>query len=215
MPGRFSLDLLADACLAIEEEEAADLLRLPNVHMLLRKWAGWISKRRDSVYDLIIYHHRSTKPLENRWAFSEDVIDYDRISDLSERVQVFDVANLKRIKICGLPLADWPRLLNAFGPKNRLEQMDIDEFKIAYGTRLITPEFARLRTLSIERFCGVPQAETNVEINAENSQSMLVRFVAPVLYEVYLGLSIACLPATSSRTNLLNRPFSLPRQAKV
>ena len=97
--------------------------------------------------ELIIHHSNTARSLNNRWAFSAQVIDYKSVCNWKKPLEFYDLVQLKRVKICGLPASEMVDLLTNVLP-DTLEQMDIDAFRLFPGKSRFV--FDSLRILSIE-----------------------------------------------------------------
>ena len=140
--------------------------------------------------EVIIHEQNSVKPLNNRWAFTSNVIDYASVYDWSKPLNIVELSKVRRIKICGLRRVRLAELLPAL--PSALEQLDIDTFSLFRG-KAIRLEFVSLRTLSIEAFKTVEPTETGEDLEIPGGMA-IVRLEAPSLREIYLGEHLKPLP---------------------
>ena len=163
--------------------------------------------------DLIIYHYETTQPLQNRWAFSSEVVDYSLVQDLSETLyetayvlQRDQLARLKRVKICGAPCGQLTSLLTGLSIfSNGLEQIDID--KITRSSLHLTFQFVSLITLSIGFEMPFEGAVTEMRRSVE--------FDAPALRKLYLGESLSNSLQVISDLIFRNLPSQVPTQSST
>ena len=143
------------------------------------------------ITEVIIQELNTASPLNNRWAFSSELIDYASVYDWSKPLSIVELSKVRRIKICGLRRVRLAELLSAL--PSALEQLDIDtQFELLRGsvTRL---DFTSLRKLSIEAFQTVEPTETGEDLEIRGGMA-IVRLEAPSLREIYLGEHLKPLP---------------------
>lgn len=142
------------------------------------------SQKKRLTSDLIIHELNTVKPLNNRWAFSDNVIDYDSVCDWFEPLSSDELSGIRRIKICGLARKQLTALL-ANLPR-QLQQLDIDtQFELLRGTATRL-ESASLRILSIEEFRVVEPDAFGEDLQIPEGRAILC-LTAPDLKAVYLG----------------------------
>lgn len=140
-------------------------------------------KRSKRFADLII---SSSFEFENRWAFTDEIVDYDAIERWSDRRLQMNNSNLKRIKLYGLSAKSITGLLrNLCENENRsqLEHLEIDKLEIVQGNKFHPDHvFNDLKVLSIN-------STKIVDDRGEEAPGCLgvLAFNAPSLSTVYLG----------------------------
>lgn len=132
---------------------------------------------------VVIHGYNSARPLNNRWPFSSNLIDYASLKDWSRPMSSDELSNVMRIKICGLRRRQLTDLL--LSNLSELQILDIDTFELLRG-KPIRLEFASLRRLAIEAFKVVEPNENGEDREVPGGMSV-VRLEAPNLGKVYLG----------------------------
>lgn len=139
--------------------------------------------KRTKKGDLVI---SSSFEFENRWAFTEEIVDYGTVERLSESRLQANNSNLKRVKLCGLPAKYLICfLLNLSESENRsqLEHLEIDRLDVPQGSKFSDDlVFDDLKVLWINSIKVYACKE-----EANDVQSVVLTFKVPSLSTVYLG----------------------------
>lgn len=133
--------------------------------------------------ELIIYHHRTTKPLNNRWAFSTDVINYAQMFDWIQPLDRSRLAGMKKIKVCRLPWREMLYLMRCL--PDTVEQLDIELFEAVINRTQIF-DLPSLHTLSIESFTTSSASHLKNKDDLRKGTAF-ARFNAPNLHKLCLG----------------------------
>ena len=130
-------------------------------------------------------------PINNRWAFSSEVIDNTRINDWIQPLDSDVQVQLKKVKISGLP---WQEMLYLMRNLSAVEQLDIEQFEVAQEKTQIC-DLPSLQTLSILSFRQVTKRKPDRSkadlIRTKGSTT--VQFNAPRLSRLHLGKLELCL----------------------
>lgn len=121
----------------------------------------------------------STFNIENRWKFSNQIIDYTAIECPSPTRLLLDNSNFLRVKIYDtLPGALVHQLLNSLsGPASALRQLEINQWDLIAMNQSVSYTFNELRVLSIDSVLERPLEQVN----------WMIDFEAPALTHLWLG----------------------------
>ena len=115
---------------------------------------------------------------ENRWRFTNDLVDYRTVEVWTASSLTKDRSNLKRIKIYGLSCEPMAALLERLSSTSRLEHLEIDTLEIKHATSDVY-DFEFLKRLSIDgirvvdQYGEVPDATDSIKLNIYGNAASL------------------------------------------